>query len=139
MKTSAHGSERRRADAGYAMVIVMVFVTLSSALVAEAYDRMHQLFVFEETSDRLPSTSDGIQEALGAGLARLQTGEPTVNGNDRYQCDLTLRDSAGDVVKYQLTYTKLTDNEWSLRARPAAAALPACPASFTDIACPAPL
>ena len=108
-------------------------------MLGAAYDRMHQMFVFEETSDRLPSTSDGIEEALGAGLARLQTGEPTVDGNDEYRCDLMLRDSGGDTVKYALTYTKLTGNEWTLEAELSSSARPACPASFTDNACPASL
>lgn len=121
------------------MLVVMAYVMLGSAMVAMAYDRMHQLFVFEETSDRLPSTSDGIQQALGEGLARLQTGEPSVDGSDEYRCDLALRDSNGDVVKYLLTYTKLADNEWSLRAESAGTAQPDCPPRFADNTCPAPL
>lgn len=128
-----------RATKGYAMVVVLVFIATSFLALSAAYQDMHQLFAFEESSDRLPSASDGIQEALGVGLAKLQTGEPTVDGGDRYRCDLKLRDSNGGLVKYRLIYRKLADNEWWLRAIPAAATQPDCPVVFSDNACPAPL
>jgi len=122
------------------MIVVMVFVTMSAILLSAAYDGMHQLFVFEESSDRLPSTSDGIEEALGHGLARLQTGEPTVAPNNKYTCDLKLRDSNGDLIEFRLTYKKLANNEWWLEAKnPTGASQPTCPPFFSDNTCPAAL
>jgi len=129
----------RGATKGYAMVVIMVFISVSFLTLTAAYQDMHQLFVFEESSDRLPSTSDGIQEALGVGLAKLQTGEPTVDASDHYRCDLKLRESDGDLVKYLLTYRKRPNNLWWLRAEPAGTTQPDCPVVFSDVACPAPL
>ena len=121
------------------MLAVMVFVTTSSLLLSTAYARMHQLFKFEESSDRIAASSDGTQEALGAAVAKLQTGIPTVNGTSQYLCDLELRNSNGTMRKFRIIYRKLTANEWWVRARPPLAALPRCPTSFTANACPAPL
>jgi hypothetical protein len=121
------------------MIAVMVFVTTSSLLLASAYDRMNQLFAFEESSDRIASDSDGTEEALGAAVARLQTGVPTVNGSNQYLCDLRLRNPDGTVKTFRIIYRKLTKNEWWVRARTPLAALPICPTSFTTNACPAPL
>ncbi|MEE8312088.1 MAG: hypothetical protein V3R77_07510 [Candidatus Binatia bacterium] len=127
-----------RSTKGYAMVVVLVFIATSFLTLSAAYRDMHQLFAFEESSDRLPSNSDGIQEALGVGLAKLQAGEPTVDGGNRYRCDLKLRESDGRLVKYRLTYRKRGNNRWWLRATPATQAQPDCPVVFADNACPAP-
>ena len=129
---------KRAAASGFAMVPILVFTLVSFLALTASYERLYQLFAYEESSDRVPASSDGIQEALGKGLARLHTGEPTVDVSNRYECDLKLRDSDGDLVTYQLTYKKLNDNEWWLRAEPAGDPLPDCPPSFTDNACPPP-
>jgi len=120
------------------MIGVLIFATLSLLSLTSAYAQLHQLYFFEEASNRVPVTSDGIQEALGAGLARLQTGEPTVGTNDKYECNLRLRDSNGALAEYRLIYTKLTGNQFSLEARPAGPARPTCPVTFTDESCPLP-
>ncbi len=135
----ASGGSRRRSSAGYAMVSVLVITTISMFAITAAYDRIHQVYRFEEAADRIPSGEDGIAEALGSGLARLQTGEPSVDAQDEYVCDLTLRTTDGsDTEKFRLTYTKLANNEWTLLAEPAGAAEPPCPPVFTDETCPIP-
>lgn len=128
----------RRTEAGYAMVVVMIFTTLTLFSLMTSYEQLHQLFRFEETSDRIPSSSDGIQEALGHGLARLAAGEPKVGGNNRYECSLRLRDSSGAVARYRLEYRKLANNEWWLEAEANGPATPVCPAAFTAVSCPLP-
>jgi hypothetical protein len=126
-------------QSGYAMIGVLIFASLSLTALTAAYEQLQQLYFFEESSDRVPVTSDGIQEALGAGLARLQTGEPTVDpGNGRYECNLKLRDNSGGLVEYRLIYTKEANNQFSLRARPAGPARDPCPPAFTDNNCPLP-
>jgi len=131
----AHAGAGQR---GYAMVFVMVFTSISMLSLTGGYQRLHQLFAFERSSDRVSPGGDGIEKALGRGLARFATGEPTVDGSNLYVCDLKIRDENGDPVTYRLTYEKLPDNEWSLVAEAAGSAQPTCPASFTDNACPAP-
>ena len=124
---------------GYVLLIVMMFVVSSSFMLATGYERMRSIFAIEEASDRLPSNSDGIQHALGAALARLQTGEPTVDEFDQYSCDLEMRDSEGDLLRFRLIYTRLMDNRWEVQAEPGASAGTKCPATFTDQTCPASL
>jgi hypothetical protein len=131
-------ADRGMRQAGYAMIGVLIFASLSLFSLTSAYAQIHQLYFFEETSNRIPVTSDGIQEALGAGLARLQTGEPAVGSNSKYECNLKLRDSAGALVEYRMIYTKLANNQFSLEARPAGPARPTCPVTFTDGSCPLP-
>jgi hypothetical protein len=124
-------------EGGYILLIVMMFVVSSSFMLATGYELLRSIFAIEEASDRLPSNSDGIQHALGAALARLQTGEPTVDEFDRYACDLEMRDSGGDLVRFRLTYTRLMDNRWEVQAEPVMIAGTKCPATFTDQTCPA--
>jgi hypothetical protein len=124
--------------AGYAMLAVMVFVSMSSMLLSSAYARMHQLFVFEKSSDTIASSSDGTEEALGMAIARFQTGIPNVDASDQFLCDMKLRRIDGSVAVFRITYKKLADDQWWVRARPQIVPLPACPVTFSDNACPAP-
>ena len=124
-------------ERGYVLLIVMMFVVSSSFMLATGYERMRSIFAIEEASDRLPSNSDGMQHALGAALARLQTGEPSVDEFDRYACDLEMRDSQGELVRFRLTYTRLMNNRWEVQAEPDVIAGTKCPATFTDQTCPA--
>jgi len=125
-------------ETGYAMIGVLIFASLSLMSLTAAYAQLHQLYFFEEASNRVPITSDGLQEALGAGLARLQTGEPAVDGNNRYECNLALRDNAGALVEYRLIYIKRNNNEFTLRARPAGPVRDRCPPVFVANSCPLP-
>ena len=59
---------KRAAASGFAMVPVLVFTLISFLALTASYERLRQLFAYEESSDRVPASSDGIQEALGKGI-----------------------------------------------------------------------
>ena len=121
------------------MLPVLVFVLLSFATLSAAYEQLHQLFLFEGLSDRVPASSDGVQEALGHAIARLSTGEPTVNASNRHICKLRLPDDSGALVDYRINYRKRANNEWRVEVEPPQGNETLCATHFTSVACPAPL
>jgi hypothetical protein len=121
------------------MVVVLVFTLLSFLTLSAAYEQLHQLFVFEGTSDRVPASSDGEQEALGHAIARLLTGMPTVNGSNRHICKLTLPDENGAPVEYRVNYRKMANNVWRVQLQNLQGGEADCATHFTSVACPAPL
>jgi hypothetical protein len=121
------------------MVTVLVFTLLSFLTLSAAYEQLHQLFVYEGTSDRVPASSDGTQEALGHAIARFLTGMPTVNGSNRHICKLTLPDESGVPVDYRVNYHKMPNNVWRVQLQNLQGGEVACATHFTSVACPAPL
>lgn len=123
----AHGSR------GAAMVLVMVFLTLSLLSLTYGFERTRQLFAFEEQADRVAAAESGVHKALGIGVARLRSGVP---GDTSYACQLKLRSGDGKAIdSYDVLYTQVTGNRWSVEAYPSAADIVDCPDVFAA-SCP---
>jgi hypothetical protein len=117
---------------GAAMVIVMVFITLSLLSLTYGFERTRQLFAFEEQAVRIAGSENGVEKALGIGIARLRSGVPDDNS---YSCRLKLRNSGGGVARYDVIYTKVSSNHWTVEAYPGTSQLDDCPDVFAA-SCP---
>ena len=117
-------------DGGFAMLMVLVFIMASLLTMTAGYEYLRQVIAAEEAGDRVPDGGDGIAEALGIGVARLQTGEPPRND---YTCRVILRTSAGDAsLHYDLIHKKQGQDRWLVEAQPADDSEPECPPVFSD-------
>lgn len=124
---------RERGSRGAAMILVMVFLTLSLLSLTYGLERTRQLFAFEEQADRVAVSEDGVEKALGMGIARLRSGVP---GDASYACELKLRSSDGaDVESYHVLYTQVASNRWSVEAYPSGTDIIDCPDVFATT-CP---
>jgi hypothetical protein len=116
-------------NAGYAMIGVLVFIAITLAVMTAAFDRLHQISTFEAAEKRIPASENGVSQALGISLSRLQTGEPP---NDDYTCRLRLRSSDGSsTALFLVTYTRLAADQWQVEAEPSTAPADVCPLSFS--------
>jgi hypothetical protein len=121
------------AERGAAMMIVMVFLTLALMSLGYGFERTRQLFAFEESSHRIAATDDGVEKALGIGIARLRSGVPD---DDSFGCQLKLRDADGSSVeRYHVFYTKVATDRWNVEAYPSGSDIVDCPDVFTT-SCP---
>ena len=126
--TKPHAGER-----GAAMVLVMVFLLLALMALSYGFEGTRQLFAFEEQSLRIGAAEDGVEKALGIGVARLRSGVPSDSG---FSCRIRLRDSAGtEVESYDIIYTQLVSDRWSVEAVPSTIEIDNCPDVFTT-SCP---
>jgi hypothetical protein len=125
---------RRRGDQrGAAMVLVMVFLLLALMSLTYCFDNTRQLFAFEEQALRIGASEDGIERALGIGIARLRSGVPA---DSSYSCRVKLRDSGGsDVETYDIIYTQVALDRWTVEAVPSSIELEDCPGLFSA-SCP---
>ena len=97
------------------------------------YDVIHQAYVFEESSDRIASGSDGTERALGIAIARLQSGIPDTSP---YVCGLRLRSSDGSNIEdFKLTHVQLDQDSWAVHAEPTTDSLQSCASRFAS-SCP---
>jgi hypothetical protein len=128
--TRSHRQMRQR---GAAMVLVMVFLLLALMTLAYCFERTRQLFAFEERSLSVAASDNGIERALGIGIARLRSGVPT---DPNFSCSVKLRDGAGDGIEsYDVIYTEVTSGRWSVEAVPSTIDIDECPDLFTA-SCP---
>ena len=124
---------RRARERGAAMVLVMVFLLLSLITLSYCFENTRQLFAFEEQALRIGAAEDGVEKALGIGIARLRSGVPA---DSTFSCRLKLRDSTGDDVDaYDIIYTQLASDRWSVEAVPSTIEIDDCPDLFTT-SCP---
>lgn len=131
--TARTSAPRERGSRGAAMILVMVFLTLSLLSLTYGFERTRQLFAFEEQADRVAVSENGVEKALGIGIARLRSGVPD---DASYACQLKLRSSDGeDVESYDVLYTQVASNRWSVEAYPSAGDIINCPDVFAT-SCP---
>lgn len=124
---------RRAHERGAAMVLVMVFLLLSLVTLSYCFEGTRQLFAFEEQSLRIAASEDGVEKALGIGIARLRSGIPA---DSNFSCRLKLRDDDGsDVETYDIIYTQLASDRWTVEAVPSTIEIADCPDLFTT-SCP---
>jgi hypothetical protein len=115
------------------MVLVMVFLLLSLITLTYCFEGTRQLFAFEEQALRVDTTADGIEKALGIGIARLRSGVPA---DSNFSCRLKLRGSDGSNVEaYDIIYTQLASDRWTVEAVASTIEIDDCPNLFTA-SCP---
>jgi hypothetical protein len=124
---------QRAQERGAAMVLVMVFLLLSLMTLSYCFEGTRQLFAFEEQSLRIAASEDGVEKALGIGIARLRSGVPA---DSNFSCRVNLRDDDGsDVATYDIIYTQLASDRWTVEAVPSTVEIADCPDLFTT-SCP---
>jgi hypothetical protein len=124
---------QRAQERGAAMVLVMVFLLLSLMTLSYCFEGTRQLFAFEEQSLRIAASEDGVEKALGIGIARLRSGVPA---DSNFSCRVKLRnDDGSNVETYDLIYTQLASDRWTVEAVPSAIEIAECPDLFTT-SCP---
>jgi hypothetical protein len=128
--STTHRNARER---GAAMLLVMVFLLLALMALSYGFEGTRQLFAFEEQALRIGTAEDGVEKALGIGIARLRSGVPA---DSNFSCRVRLRDSDGtDVESYDVIYTQLASDRWSVEAVPSTIDIDDCPDVFAT-SCP---
>ena len=123
----------RNRQSGIAMTSTMVFLLLALLALMGSFQRLRAVMQLEEAALRVPSTSDGVAEALGIAVARMHTGVPS---DSPYACRERLRSSDGDdVLAFRITHTRVADDHWLLSAEASNAADSDCPSVFSE-SCP---
>ena len=126
-------SPTRRSSSGYALIGVLVFLTITVMSMIGSFDIVHQLFTFEKADKRIPDSEDGVDIALGMGISRLQTGEPPMTP---YTCKVRLPNSDGvGAESFHVSYVQLGSDTWSVEAEVNLGPASACPSVF-DGECP---
>jgi hypothetical protein len=129
--TRAFASRAR--ERGAAMVLVMVFLLLALTTLTYCFENTRQLFAFEEQALRVGASESGVERALGIGLARLRSGVPA---DSNFSCRVKLRDGDGSNVEtYDIIYTQVAFDRWSVEAVESSVELDECPELFTT-SCP---
>jgi hypothetical protein len=129
----AYTRDGTNGERGMALVVVVVFVFLSLLALSASYNRVHQAFVLEQSSDRIASGSDGVDRALGVAIARFHTGVPSTSP---YECRLRLRTTDGSaMLAFKITHAKLDIDSWTVKAEPSTTTLEDCPANYST-SCP---
>jgi hypothetical protein len=122
-----------RPERGAAMILVMVFLTLSLIALTLMFDRTRLLFAFQEQAARIAGSENGVEKALGIAIARMRSGVPA---DASFACQLKLRDADGsDVELYHVVHTKIAADRWTLEAFPSGSEIDDCPSLFTT-SCP---
>jgi hypothetical protein len=122
-----------RREHGAAMMLVMVFLTLSLIALTLLFDRTRLLFAFQEQAARITGTENGVEKALGIAIARMRSGVP---GESPFSCQISLRDEDGSNVEiYHVIHTEIATDRWTLEAFPSGSEIDDCPALFTT-SCP---
>jgi len=120
-------------ERGAAMVLVVIFLSLSLMALTVLFDRTRLLFAFQEQQIRITASENGVEKALGIAIARMRSGVPADN---TYACQLKLRSEDGsDVEIYHVIHTKIATDRWTLEAFPSGSEIEDCPALFTT-SCP---
>ena len=101
-------------ERGFALIAVVVFVVLSMALLTITYEHLHRAMLLEKESTAAHVSDSGLEEALGTGVARLQTGAPPTN---RFTCRQVAHES-GRVVHFRLTYDNLAEAQCTSKPGP---------------------
>jgi hypothetical protein len=136
--TRVGGGRDRASEAGFALISVVLFSAVALGLLAMGYERIHQATLLAKESSGNALASPGAAEALGTGLALLQTGAPPAAS---FRCRLVVhgREAAN---AYEIAYNRLGSSEcgvpggacWSVEATPwteTSAFAGDCPSSFT--------
>lgn len=127
------GTTTRSRQHGAAMVLVMVFLLLALMALSYAFEGTRQLFAFEEQALRVGASENGVERALGIGIARLRSGVPA---DSTFSCRLRLRDDEGDDVEsYDIIYTEIMSGRWTVEAVPSTIEIDDCPDVFAA-SCP---
>jgi hypothetical protein len=119
---------RRVPRRGYALVVVLVFVTLFLAMLGVAWRQVGSALRLESAQVAQSRRDEGSLQALARAMHLLETGLPP---DDSYVCNATVGTSAG-LQNYTVTFTREADAQWSVRAEPAESDSihPSMPATF---------
>lgn len=99
---------------GYAMLIVLAFVTLFFSLFALACSQLSSSILTETVRTRQLQRDEGSLQALARGLALLETGYPPASP---FVCGINIDTSNGPRT-FALTFTLTAANQWSVSAAP---------------------
>jgi hypothetical protein len=122
----------RRKDyrAGYAMLLVLVFMVLFFSLLTLGNSQLGSLLRTETHRVQRLEFDQGPAAALAAGLTLLETGYPS---STPYACYTVVETSTGPQF-YSVTFARQPDLTWSVTAEPvdSTTSLPAMPAALTS-------
>ena len=102
------------ARAGYAMMLVLVFIVLFLSLLAVGYRQTATALRIESVRSQATQRDEGSIQALALALALLETGNPP---SDPYVCGATIDTSTG-AHSYTVTFTSEGTNNWSVNSAP---------------------
>jgi len=118
---------------GSVLVAVQVFLVVGLIVLASSYERLHEALRLETRTETIPASGDGLEQAMGAALARLQTGIPPA---DDYTCRLRIYDSDTSApIAFMAHYEKTFTDTWTVRVEVSTTSMTDCPSSFRDV-CP---
>lgn len=107
----------RRERAGYAMLLVLLFLVLMFSLMALAYGQLGAALRLETARAQQTQRDEGSLQAAAKGLALLETGLPPT---DPYVCGVAITTSTGS-SSFTVTFTSEGGNNWSVHSAPTAA------------------
>jgi hypothetical protein len=108
---------KRKSDrGGYAMLLVLAFVTLFFSLLAVAYGQLVSSIRADTVRAQQLQRDEGSVHALARGLALLETGYPP---STPYACAVTIDTSTGS-YSYTVTFTLDAPQSWSVTSAPTA-------------------
>lgn len=103
-----------RERAGYAMLLVLLFLVLMFSLMALAYGQLGAALRLETARAQQTQRDEGSLQALAKGLALLETGLPPT---DPYVCGVVVTTSTG-TSSFTVTFTSEGGNNWSVHSAP---------------------
>jgi hypothetical protein len=109
--------KHHRERAGYAMLLVLLFLVLMFSLMAFAYGQLGAALRLETARAQQMQRDEGSIQALGKGLALLETGLPPT---DPYVCGVAVNTSTGS-SSFTVTFRSEGGNHWSVHSAPTTA------------------
>src|SRR5262245_14958440 len=106
---------RTKSDrSGFAMMLVLVFITLFLVMLGVACRRTATALRLEEVRAKQTLRDEGSVHALARGVALLETGLPP---SDPYICGVDIETSQG-TRSYTVTFTDEGDGNWAVNSTP---------------------
>lgn len=99
---------------GYAMLLVLVFITLVLSVYGASYRYMAAALRVEAARTLQEARDEGSMHALARGLTLLETGLPPL---ESYACGVKISTSEGP-LPFTVTFTLETEGIWSVHAQP---------------------
>jgi hypothetical protein len=121
-------SRQRNERNGYAMLTVLIFLTLMLTFFGISQRYLGEAVRIEEARTRARDRDEGSVHAMAAALDLLETGLPPT---DPYSCATDVETSTGS-RSFTVTYSALSASQWAIQVTPTlpADSPPPMPATF---------